>query len=167
MLAQPPVSAQHDSPGKPASAQAYIASVQAAGGLAQVAATHSRWMARAGAVSHKSTVAGQSTVMSRMLGTGLKFHAGSENIGMVHRFGIDGQNFRIKGTCSFATQAGQPIGAHTYASLARAMVDLWMASPAHRRNILDPKVRMVGSGAGFRAEAPYCGQFYLSQNFAG
>lgn len=147
--------------------KAGLSQLAGAGRLAEVAQTHSRWMARAGAVSHKSTVAGQSTLKARLLGTGIKLKTGSENIGMVHRYGIDGMQFRITGACGFATQGGQTIGAHTYGSLARRMVDLWMASPSHRANILDPKVRMVGSGAGFRPDAPYCGQFYLSQNFAG
>ncbi len=139
-------------------------------GLRDVAATHAKWMARTATVSHKSGVAGQSTLKARMSSSGVKFHAGSENIGMVHRYKIDGgAMFRIRdaGSCSFATSAGQPIGAHSYGSLARQMVDLWMASSGHRKNILDPKVSMVGSAAAFNANAPHCGQFYLSQNFAG
>jgi uncharacterized protein YkwD len=138
-------------------------------GLRQVAGTHAKWMAKTATVSHQSGVAGQSTLKARMSTSGVKFRAGSENIGMVHRFRIDGQSFRIRdaGSCSFATQAGETIGAHSYGTLARHMVDLWMASSKHRKNILDPKVSMVGSAAGFNAKAPYCGQFFMSQNFAG
>ena len=82
---------------------------------------------------------------------------------------IDGSSFRIHdaAACGFATASGQPIPPHSYNSLARTMVGLWMKSSGHRRNILDPKVSMVATAVGFAAGAPYCGQFYLSQDFAG
>ena len=137
--------------------------------LARVAETHARWMAKSSTVSHNSTVRGQSTVKSRIIASGIPIRAGSENIGMVHRFQIDGSSFRIRNSaaCDFATNAGQAIPAHSYNSLARQMVGLWMGSSGHRRNILDPKVSMVATGAGFQPNAPYCGQFFVSQDFAG
>ena len=109
------------------------------------------------------------TRSSPLKSSGVRFRAGSENIGLVHRFQIDGQRFRIRdaSTCAFATGSGTPIGTHSYASLARHAVNLWMASSGHRRNILDRKVTMVGSAAAVDTSAPYCGQVYLSQNFAG
>ncbi len=143
--------------------------LSAAPSLARVAQTHANWMARAATVSHKSTVAGQSTVKARIIASGIPIRAGSENIGMVHRFQIDGGSFRIRNSaaCDFATNGGQPIAPHSYHSLARQMVGLWMGSSGHRRNILDPKVSMVATGAGFQPNAPYCGQFFVSQDFAG
>jgi len=137
--------------------------------LARVAETHAKWMAKSSTVSHNSTVLGQSTVKARIIASGIPIRAGSENIGMVHRFQIDGSSFRIRNgaACDFATHAGQPIPAHSYTSLARQMVGLWMGSSGHRRNILDPKVSMVATGAGFQPNAPYCGQFFVSQDFAG
>lgn len=143
--------------------------VDASGGLARVAGTHAKWMARARSLSHKSTTAGQATAMARLRSSGVRFRAGSENIGYLARFRIDGLSFKIKNaaTCEFATDSGQRLGAHSYATLAQKIVELWMNSQAHRRNILDRKVRKVGSGAGFDAKAPYCGSFYVSQTFAG
>lgn len=140
-----------------------------AASLARVAQTHAKWMAKAQAVTHNSTVGGQSTVKARIVSTGIRLRAGSENIGMVHRYQIDGSSFRItdSSACAFATHSGQPIPPHSYNSLARTMVGLWMRSSGHRRNILDPKVAMVATAAGFAPGAPYCGQFYLSQDFAG
>lgn len=137
--------------------------------LSRVAETHAKWMARATTVSHNSTVAGQSTVKTRIIASGIPIRAGSENIGMVHRFQIDGSSFRIRnsGACDFATASGQQIAPHSYTSLARHMVGLWMGSSGHRRNILDPKVSMVATGAGFQPNTPYCGQFFVSQDFAG
>lgn len=141
----------------------------AAPGLAEAAATHAKWMARAQTMSHESSVPGQSSVLARLQSTGIDFRAGSENIGKIARYGIDGIQFRIRdaGGCVFSTQDGQTIGAHSYQSLARHIVNLWVNSPKHRTNMLDPKVRMVGSGASYDPSAPYCGAFYVSQNYAG
>lgn len=137
--------------------------------LRHVAEVHSRWMAKTSRVSHQSTVAGQSTLKARLSSSGLRVKAGSENIAMVHRYAIDGMKFRIRdaASCSFATAAGEPIPAHSYASLARHAVKLWMASSGHRKNILDRRVTMVGSAAALNAKAANCGQIFLSQNFAG
>lgn len=136
-------------------------------GLAKVAATHAKWMARTRSVSHKSGVAGQGTLKARMSTSGVRFKAAAENIGMVHRFALEGAPFKIAGNCQFATYGGQPIGAHSYASLARQAVTLWVNSKGHRENILNRRVKLTGAGAGFAANAPYCGQFFLAQDFAG
>jgi uncharacterized protein YkwD len=143
--------------------------LKSASGLRSVASNHAKWMARAGKISHKSGVAGQSTLRARMSSSGVNFSAGSENIGMVHRFQIDGSSFRIRdaGSCSFATNSGKAIPPHSYATLARSIVGYWMSSPGHRANILNRKVSLLGSGAAVRANAPYCGQIFISQNFAG
>lgn len=42
---------------------------------------------------------------------------------------------------------GPPIERHTYASYAAAVVDGWMHSPGHRRNLLDPNAVQLGLGA--------------------
>jgi uncharacterized protein YkwD len=138
-------------------------------GLRGIAATHADWMADTGTVSHDSRVAGQSTLRARMSTSGVKFRSGSENIGMVHRYQVEGAPFKIRNAsaCQFTRSGGKAIAAHSYGSLAREMVDLWMASSHHRHNILDPKVSMVGSAVAFNGSMPHCGQYFLSQNFAG
>ncbi len=143
--------------------------VAEAGGLRKVAGQHAKWMARSRSLSHRSKTPGQATPVARLRASGLRFHAGSENIGQIARFQIDGRSFRIAnaGTCGFLGGNGQPIPPHSYASLARTIVALWMESSAHRRNILDRKVSRLGSGVGFDAKAPYCGNYYVSQSFAG
>lgn len=149
--------------------KAGLSPLQASQNLRHVAETHAKWMARATKVSHQSNVAGQSSLRARLSSSGLKIKAGSENIAMVHRFRIDGTRFKIRdaSSCAFANGSGQPIGAHSYASLARHAVNLWMASSGHRKNILDRKVKLVGSAVALNPGAPYCGQVFLSQNFAG
>lgn len=140
-----------------------------AGGLRKVAGQHAKWMARARTLSHKSGTPGQTTTLSRLKASGVKFRAGSENIGQIARFQIDGRSFRIVASpsCHFLDGNGAAIPPHSYSSLARTIVAYWMASPAHRRNILDRKVTRVGSGVGFDPSGPYCGNYYVSQSFAG
>ncbi len=138
-------------------------------GLAKQAKRHSVWMAKTGKLSHKSNVSGSATLKQRIKKSGVRYRTGSENIGMVHRYQIDNRRFRIidAGTCAFATNDGQKLPAHSYASLARHAVTLWMNSPGHRKNILDKKVTSMASAVAFDPSAQYCGQFWLTQNFIG
>ena len=150
--------------------RAGLRNVGAAGkGLARQAHKHSKWMARSQQLTHRSTQPGLATLKQRVKASGLKFRTGSENIGMVHRYRIDNRRFRIVDArnCKFATQKGQPLPAHSYASLARHIVDLWMNSPGHRKNILDRRVNKVSSAVAFDPNAQYCGRFWLTQNFVG
>ncbi|WP_347311182.1 CAP domain-containing protein [Defluviimonas sp. SAOS-178_SWC] len=149
--------------------RAGLAPLGEAGGLRKVAGQHAKWMARSRHLTHRSKTPGQATPVARLKASGLRFRAGSENIGQVARFQIDGRSFRIANAsaCGFLGGNGQSIPPHSYASLARTIVTLWMESSAHRRNILDRKVSRLGSGIGFDAKAPYCGNYYVSQTFAG
>lgn len=149
--------------------KAGLPGVSDASGLRKVAASHARWMAKRRSLSHKSSVPGQSTAMARLKASGLRVRAGAENIGLVSRFRIDGQRFRIAdaSSCRFSTSSGQAIAPHSYTSLARHIVSLWMASKGHRRNILDRRMTRLGSGVGFDPRASNCGKFYVSQTFAG
>jgi len=137
--------------------------------LSKQAETHSLWMAKTGTLSHKSTLRGAATLQQRVKNAKLKVRTGSENIGAVHRYQIDGQRFRIlnSNTCEFATHAGQPLPAHSYASLARHIVSLWMGSRGHRKNILDKRVTAMSAAVAFDPSAQYCGKFWVTQNFVG
>jgi uncharacterized protein YkwD len=141
----------------------------AGNGMARMAETHSVWMASAQTLSHKSTIPGKASLSQRVKAAGVKFRTGSENIGMVHRYQIDNLRFRIvdSNACQFATYEGQPLPAHSYATLARHSVNLWMNSPGHRKNILDRNVTRISTAVAFDPKAQYCGRFWLTQNFIG
>ncbi len=141
----------------------------AGNGMASQAAKHSQWMARTQQLTHRSTVPGASTLKQRVRAAGVSFRAGSENIGMVHLYQIDNRRFKIvnSGSCQFASYEGQALPAHSYATLARHAVELWMNSPGHRKNILDRKVNKVSTAVAFDPNAQYCGRFWLTQNFIG
>lgn len=136
--------------------------------LVRVAAAHSNWMAQSGTLSHRSNVSGKARLKDRIRAANIRARTGAENIGMVHRYRLDGQRFKIVdgGSCRFASQKGDPLPAHSYASLARHAVSLWMNSSGHRKNILNPSVTMVSTAAAY-GDSRYCGQFWLTQNFVG
>ncbi|MCG6884938.1 MAG: CAP domain-containing protein [Silicimonas sp.] len=150
--------------------RAGLSSVASAGApMAKEARGHSRWMARSQQLTHQSTVPGRASLRQRVKAAGISFRTGSENIGMVHRYRIDNKRFKIASTgqCQFLGSNGQLLPAHTYASLARHVVDLWMSSPGHRRNILDNRVSRVSTAVAFDPKAQYCGRYWLTQNFVG
>ncbi len=132
--------------------------------LRNIAIHHSKWMARARKLSHT----GNKTSAQRIIGTGIPLTRGGENIGMVHRYRLDNQRFIIKSAaqCRFALN-GRIVPPHSYRSLARSIVDFWMASPGHRANILNRRVTQLGSGAALDARAEFCGKIYVTQDFAG
>lgn len=63
---------------------------------------------------------------------------------------------------------GGPIPARTYLDLARQVVDEWMHSQRHRDNILEPRLRYMGSGCAVYSRSSFhglpCVKFV--QNFA-
>lgn len=137
--------------------------------LAKQARKHSLWMAETQQLTHRSTVPGAATLRQRVRNAGLRVRTGSENIGMVHRYQIDNRHFKILNaqSCQFATYEGQSLPAHSYASLARHIVNLWMDSPGHRANILDRDVSKMSAAVAFDPNARYCGRFWVTQNFIG
>lgn len=141
----------------------------AGNGVTKVAQGHSSWMASRQILSHKSTVPGRSSLSQRIKSTGVSFRTGSENIGMVHRYQIDNRRFQIvdSASCRFQTREGRPLPAHSYASLARHIVQLWMDSPGHRKNILDGRVSKTAVAVAFDPKAQHCGRYWVTQNFIG
>ncbi|SFC65613.1 CAP domain-containing protein [Tropicimonas isoalkanivorans] len=147
-----------------------LSRLAAPAGLQKVAAGHARWMARAGTLTHTSNQSGRRTPQQRVVSTGLVRRMGSENIAKVSLYRLDEVGrFQIKNaeSCSFATANGNRIGRHTYSSLARYVARLWYNSSAHRRNLMDGRARMTGTGASYDARGRNCGNIYITQNFAG
>lgn len=139
-------------------------------GMGREAEKHSTWMAKTQNLKHRNTISGSKTLQQRVQRAGIRnVRTGSENIGMVHRYQVDGLRFRIidSNACQFATYDGQALGAHSYATLARHIVTLWMNSPGHRKNILDRTVTKTRTSVAFDGVSKYCGRFWLTQNFVG
>ena len=61
---------------------------------------------------------------------------------------------------------GPPVPTHSYVSFAAALLDLWMASAPHRKNILSPKPKFLGAGSQLSTnEATGMPLFYCAQVF--
>ncbi|MCU0906793.1 MAG: CAP domain-containing protein [Rhodobacteraceae bacterium] len=135
--------------------------------LRRAAATHSDWMARTGQLTHVSTVSGQRTVPERIQSSNVRIRGGAENIGYVPRMNFPEPRFRIVdgARCAFRSNAGADVAPHSYASLARKIVDEWMASPSHRRNILNRGMTRVSHAVAFDGRSPHCGRYYVTQHF--
>jgi uncharacterized protein YkwD len=50
---------------------------------------------------------------------------------------------------------------------ARSIVRMWLASPAHRQNLLDPRFKLVGVGAIRGSFSGYSGALMITTDFAG
>ena len=148
--------------------RAGLGSLRSESRLRKMATGHSKWMSKARNMTHVSTLSGRRTLADRIRRSGLRWKATAENIGMVHRFRIEQGRFFVNdaASCQFTNAGGQQLPPHTYQSLARYIVDLWMASPGHRHNILDRRMKMVGTAISLDAKAQFCGAFYITQDFA-
>jgi len=135
--------------------------------LRRAAATHSDWMARTGQLTHVSTVRGQRTVPERIQSSNVRLSGGAENIGYVPRMNFPEPRFRIVNgdRCEFRSNAGAPVASHSYATLARKIVDEWMASASHRRNILNANMTRVSHAVAFDGRSPHCGRYFITQHF--
>ncbi len=142
--------------------------IYAGDSLLSVALQHSTWMAKKKNLSHFNTMRGLETLGERVRAAGTSYRSASENIVAVHQYQIDNRRFKTvnRSACQFAAN-GKLIQPHSYASLARHSVNLWMRSPGHRKNILSPKSAKMVVGVAHSNTRRYCGKFWLTQNFIG
>lgn len=141
--------------------------------LEKAAMQHSMDMVKLDFYSHTSPVEGRETPKKRMesYGIGNAYTAENINIG----FGIayeggrpvftPGQN---KGNFFSYDLNGVPLPPQSYRSLAVALVDSWMNSPGHRRNILNTNLKFLGVGTFHYKDSKFFGmdKFKATQKFA-
>lgn len=136
--------------------------------LTHVAEGHSAWMAANGQMSHQGGRQTGRTLTDRVRRAGLSPRTYAENLAYLPRFQFGGRHFRVsdRATCSFTTMDGRSVSAHSYESLARTVVAMWMDSPGHRRNLLSKSQREMVAAARVMPD-DYCGRFYVTQIFTG
>lgn len=148
--------------------RAGVAALGPAPSLRQVAMAQGRWMAIRQRLTHNGGPPGLTSLRARLAASRIEYRTGGENIATVSAYRIDNRRIRLgPGACDFRDMNGHAIPRQSYASLAAEVVANWMASPGHRRNILNPAFRWSGTGFGFDRRGNFCGTFYLSQMFAG
>jgi uncharacterized protein YkwD len=140
--------------------------------LEKAATGHSRDMVAHNFFSHTSPVKGKETMRKRLALVGITRATTGENI--ANTFGIEYEAGKSvytppqNGGYFSYEYKGEPIQNHTYLGLAKAALDMWMHSPGHRANILNPKFTYLGAGAAHYNNSGFFDMDYfkLTQNFA-
>lgn len=136
--------------------------------LIAMAQAHSEEMAREGYFSHTSPHSATRDVGRRADRANLRRRIVGENIALNQRFSFGSEMFITKGTCRFVYQPSRaPVPEHSYASLAQTVVAQWMGSRGHKANILHKRYKRHGAAIGYDKNAPHCGNYLVTQNFAG
>lgn len=144
--------------------------LQASPKLRDVAEKHGVWMAETGTLSHQSAREGRRTPADRLSAAGIDYRRMGENLAMLHLYRLD-ETGRVRvdpeADCRFLTEEGKVVSRHTYASLADLVVQQWMDSEAHRKNLLGEGFRRHGAAFGVNGGGWTCGELYITQLFRG
>ncbi len=138
--------------------------------LREAALVQARAMVKLQKVTHRNPAAGEAAPSDRIKRQGLDGHYYAENVAMV--FGIrykagepvipDEEN----GGKVFRRKPGGPvIPPHTYLSFANHLLDEWMGSPGHRRNILAEEPGFLGTACLHSRDDIGMDVFYCAQEF--
>lgn len=140
--------------------------------IEEVASGHAQDMVKYGFYSHTSQIRIKRTVLDRFHLEGLNPEYYGENIcstyGLQYQIGRKVNPPYPSGVFTYAfTSKREVIPPHTYLSFAKAVVKLWMDSPGHRQNILNPKFKSLGCGARVYREKNFYNMpyFMVVQNF--
>ena len=133
---------------------------------------HSDEMARLQYFSHHSPVAKNRELLDRLKQTDFTMSniIVAENIGVDYLLRIAKRPFYTSykhgKLCYIDAKTHQPIGFQTHIEFARNMVQHWMESPPHRKNILNSKYKITGVGIA-RGLYQDVQALYVTQNFSG
>lgn len=142
--------------------------------LENVAQGHAEDMVKYGFYSHTSKIRIKRTVLDRYHLEGLNPSLYGENIcstyGLQYQTGRKVNPPHPSGQFTYAfTAQREVIPPHTYISFAKSVVKLWMDSPGHRKNILNPQFTGLGCGVKVYPEKSFYNMPYFMavQNFIG
>ena len=133
---------------------------------------HSDEMARSHYFSHQSPSPANRTLKQRFANENIPLEnvAIAENIAVDFVLAISEVPYYIektpKGNLYINAKTKLPIKAQSYYAFAKRLTDLWMASPGHRKNMVNPVFTQIGFGVCF---GKYQGldAIYVTQNFLG
>lgn len=137
----------------------------------EAAAIQSRAMAKHGFVGHGNPFNSElRTAMQRAQKAGLEPQVLAENVASAFARNYDGGELfyvRIEdGQQIFSKEpGGPPIRMRTYIEFADALLDDWMSSPGHRKNILDNAVEYLGAACAVAVQDDGMERVYCTQVF--
>ncbi len=113
-----------------------------------VAQAHSADMVKYNFFSHTSVVKDKQYLSDRLKREEFKFSVSGENLSMRFLLQLREEPYYPPSSGgSFRRLDGSEIEMHTYASFAAEVVNGWMNSPPHRKNILDTDYELLGCGS--------------------
>lgn len=141
--------------------------------LEDAAAAHSQAMTQHNFFSHTSVIPGLESMTSRLSAVGIPPSAMAENIAQ-----FSGLNYEpgklvytpdVNGGFFSYEYKGTPLKPRSYAGAARHVLQQWMDSPGHRRNILNPNLKYLGAGLSAFEKKSFYNMLYFNatQNFSG
>jgi len=130
----------------------------------------SRDMAKGGFLDHENPDPTKKTMNDRAKLAGLRPRVLAENVastfGRRYKSGQPFYSREQNGRKIYSSEPnGSPIPMHTYLSFAEALVDSWMKSPGHRKNILHSDVEYVGCACELPRNPNAMETFYCTQVF--
>lgn len=135
------------------------------------AARHAGHMARGAYLDHLDPHhPDERTPSDRVRRVGLEAGFTAENVAthFARPYTPGQQLYPVRGRAGYSTRpGGPPLPPHSYRSFAETLVERWMQSPGHRRNLLAASARFMGGGC-VRAEGStgmevfYCGQLFYA-----
>lgn len=138
----------------------------------KAALQHSRLMAKHGVLSHATPKSKKDIQpVERLRKMGLDPRYSAENIGFDFLVQYEsGREFYLRegkdGAMQFSYEPqGPALPPHTYLSFAKLIVQEWLDSPEHRKNLLSPHPRFLGIGAALHQVEKNMDRIYATQNF--
>lgn len=143
--------------------------------LKEMAQYHSQSMATNSFVAHENPYDRRMATVNKR-STAFQADAAGENVASTflaqysRNFGDPLNYYRVweNNRYVFYTDDGFRIPDHTYLSLAEQVVNNWMNSPGHRRNILEPRFKRLGCAVAINPKDVNNGSIglaYCTQNF--
>ena len=140
--------------------------------IRRAAQAHSEELARRKRLSHESESEENTHLIDRLANTGVDLAntLSGENLGVDYFLAIAGVPYYKKKengkTIYVDAETKDQIAPHTYRSFAKRMVNNWLNSPPHRKNVLNKTFSRIGIGI---ATGRYQGlhAIYVTQNFLG
>lgn len=134
--------------------------------LTTAAVGHAKAMAENGFFAHKNPHdSRQRNLTDRISHAGLKSRAVAENIALTYALDFRDLQAWIRDSRGSRSRQAPPVLEYTYRALARSVVQQWINSQGHRRNLLGRPYSQIGLGFAAAKDPQGRGKVYCVQTF--